>query len=187
MKRNTFIGSLLLIATSPLRTFAKLSSFKQVGKGIKIVRGEGRIHGHIQTGGRLPGVVDVKISGTDNDGSFALLEQTVTSKGAGVPLHYHPEQDEMFYVLDGSFRFKVGNDTFELSTGDCIFLPRNVPHAWVLLSEKGTTHCLVQPAGKLEDFFVRMKAMNHVPTPEDVSKLAAECGMVTVGPPLKLE
>ncbi len=95
------------------------------------------------------------MSGSDNEGSLAVFEQTVLAKGAGVPLHFHPEQDEMFYVLDGSFRFKVGEEQFDLEIGDSIFLPRKVPHAWVLLSEKGTTHVLVQPAGKLEDFFVR--------------------------------
>src|SRR5215207_4317991 len=188
MKRNRFLVSLLLMAANPLKTFARLQpSKKSFDKGIKIARGEGRIHGHIQTRGRLPGVVDLKISGSDNDGTFAVLEQTVTAKGAGVPLHFHPEQEEMFYVLDGTYRFKVGDETFDLQQGDSIFLPRKVPHAWMLTSEKGTTHCLVQPAGKLEDFFVRLKAIDHVPTPEEIAKISADCGMSVVGPPLNLE
>ena len=188
MKRNRFLASLLLMAATPLRTFAIFqSSLNRLDKGIKIARGEGRIHGHIQTRGRLPGVVDVKISGSDNDGSFAVFEQTVLAKGAGVPLHFHPEQDEMFYVLDGSYRFKVGDEMFDLQNGDSIFLPRKVPHAWMLTSEKGTAHCLVQPAGQLENFFLKLKAIAHVPTPEEVAKISAESGMVVVGPPLKLE
>jgi hypothetical protein len=93
----------------------------------------------------------------------------------------------MFYVLDGSYRFKVGDEIFDLQLGDSIFLPRKIPHAWMLLSEKGTTHALVQPAGKLEDFFVRLKAIDHVPTPDEIGKISAECGMTVVGPPLKLE
>jgi quercetin dioxygenase-like cupin family protein len=188
MKRNHFLASLLLIAANPLRTFAKShSSSNKLDKGIKIARGEGRIHGHIQTRGRLPGVLDVKISGSDNDGSFAVFEQTVLAKGAGVPLHFHPEQDEMFYVLEGSYRFKVGDEMFDLQSGDSIFLPRKIPHAWMLTSEKGTAHCLVQPAGQLENFFLKLKAIDHVPTPEEVAKISAESGMVVVGPPLTLE
>jgi len=188
MKRNHFLASLLLMAAAPLKTFAKIPSpFRSPGKGFKIARGEGRIHGHIQTRGRLPGVVDLKISGSDNDGTFAVFEQTVTAKGAGVPLHFHPEQEEMFYVLDGTYRFKVGDETFDLQTGDSIFLPRKVPHAWMLTSEKGTTHCLVQPAGKLEDFFLKLKAIDHVPTPEEIAKISADCGMTVVGPPLTLQ
>ena len=177
----------MLLAATPRRANAKISSEVPAGKGFKIARGEGRIHGHIQTRGRLPGVVDLKVSGSDNEGSLAVFEQTVLAKGAGVPLHFHPEQDEMFYVLDGSFRFKVGEEQFDLSIGDSIFLPRKIPHAWVLLSEKGTTHVLVQPAGKLEDFFVRLNGIDHSPTPEEVAKISAECGMTIVGPPLRLD
>ncbi|HJS55991.1 MAG TPA: cupin domain-containing protein, partial [Chitinophagaceae bacterium] len=173
---------------APLKTFARLQPLKKsLEKGIKIARGEGRIHGHIQTRGRLPGVVDLKISGSDNDGSFAVFEQTVLAKGAGVPLHFHPEQDEMFYVLEGSYRFKVGDEMFDLQAGDSIFLPRKVPHAWMLTSEKGTTHCLVQPAGQLENFFLKLKAIDHVPTPEEIAKISAESGMIVAGPPLQLE
>jgi quercetin dioxygenase-like cupin family protein len=188
MKRNSFLASLLVMVAGPLKTFAKiLAPFKPANKGFKIARGEGRIHGHIETRGRLPGVVDLKVSGSDNDGNFAVFEQTVLAKGAGVPLHFHPDQDEMFYVLDGSYRFKIGDEIFNLQTGDSIFLPRKIPHAWMLLSEKGTTHTLVQPAGKLEDFFVKLKAIDHVPTPDEIAKISIECGMTIVGPPLKLE
>ena len=188
MKRNRFLASLLLFAANPLRTFVKVhSTFKLPDKGFKISKGEGRIHGHMKTRGRLPGVVDLKVSGSDNNGSFAVFEQTVLAKGAGVPLHLHPEQDEMFYVLDGAYRFKMGDEMFDLQTGDSIFLPRQIPHAWMLTSEKGTTHCLVQPAGQLENFFVKLQAIDHVPTPEEVAKISAESGMTVVGPPLKLE
>jgi quercetin dioxygenase-like cupin family protein len=188
MKRNRFLASLLMVAAAPLKTLAKIPTpFRLPGKGFKIARGEGRIHGNIQTRGRLPGVVDLKVSGSDNDGTFAVFEQTVLAKGAGVPLHFHPEQEEMFYVLEGSYRFKVGDELFDLKTGDSIFLPRKVPHAWMLTSEKGTAHCLVQPAGQLENFFLKLKAIDHVPTPEEIAKISAESGMIVVGPPLTLE
>jgi len=189
MKRNRFLSLLLPLAANPLRTFAKLSTpLNRSDKGIKIAHGEGRIHGHLQTRGKLPGVVDLKISGTDTEGNFAVFEQTVTTKGAGVPLHFHPEQDEMFFVLDGSYRFKVGEEMFDLHVGDSIFLPRKVPHAWMVLSEKATAHLMVQPAGKMEDFFVKLDApADHVRTPEEVAKISADCGMVVVGPLLKLE
>lgn len=188
MKRNHFLSGMLLVAAAPLKTFSKkLSSLGRPDKGIKIARGEGRIHGHIQTRGRLPGVVDMKVSGSDTEGNFAVFEQTVLSKGAGVPLHFHPAQDEMFYVLEGSYRFRVGDELFDLEAGDSVFLPRKIPHAWMLLSEKGTTHVLVQPAGELENFFVKLKAIDHVPTPEEVAKISEESGMRVVGPPLKLE
>lgn len=188
MKRNHFLSLLLIIAAAPTRTFAKIqSTLQRSDKGFKISRGEGRIYGHIETKGRLPGVVDLKVSGSDTDGNFAVFEQTVLAKGAGVPLHFHPEQDEMFYVLEGSYRFKVGDEMFDLQAGDSVFLPRKIPHAWMLLSEKGTTHVLVQPAGELENFFLKLKASDHVLTPDEVDEISAESGMTVVGPPLILD
>jgi quercetin dioxygenase-like cupin family protein len=131
-------------------------------------------------------VLDVKISGSDTNGDLALFEQTSLSQGRGTPLHVHPSQDEVFYVLEGSYRFKVGEELFDLTVGESIFLPRAVPHAWTQVSEKGKMMVLLQPAGKLENFFVTMAGMDHEPTPEEVAKIFAANGMQVVGPPLKI-
>lgn len=45
---------------------------------------------------------------------------------------------------------------------------------------------ILQPAGKLEDFFVTMAALDHEPTPEEVAKIFAANEMQVVGPPLKI-
>ena len=65
----------------------------------------------------------------------------------------------------GSYFFQVGEDKYSLTVGESIFLPRNVPHAWTQASEKGKMIVTVQPAGKLEDFFVTMAALQHEPKP----------------------
>ncbi len=100
--------------------------------------------------------------------------------------HIHPSQDEVFYVLEGSYRFKVGEELYNLTIGDSIFLPRKVPHAWTQVSEKGKMTVVLQPAGKLENFFVTMSALDHEPTPEEVAKIFAANEMQIVGPPLKI-
>jgi hypothetical protein len=48
--------------------------------------------------------------------------------------------------------------------GDSIFLPRKVPHAWTQVSSIGKMAVILQPAGKLENFFVTMAALDHEPT-----------------------
>lgn len=131
--------------------------------------------------------MDVKVSGSDTDGDLAIFEQTSLSQGRGTPLHVHPLQDEIFYVLDGAYYFQVGEDKFHLSTGDSVFLPRNVPHAWTQVSEKGKMTVTFQPAGKLEDFFVTMQALDHEPTKQELAKIFNDHDMQIVGPPLKLE
>lgn len=45
-----------------------------------------------------------------------------------------------------------------MNVGDSIFLPHKIPQAWTQKSEKGKMTVILQPAGKLEDFFVTMAA-----------------------------
>ena len=132
-------------------------------------------------------MLDVKISGSDTNGNLAIFEQTSLSKGRGTPLHVHLGQDEIFYVLEGSYRFQVGEDKFSLSTGDSIFLPRTVPHAWTQASDQGKMLVVLQPAGKLEDFFVTVASLDHEPTQPEMAAIFATNQMKVVGPPLPLE
>jgi quercetin dioxygenase-like cupin family protein len=190
VKRNSFLklglalGPLLSL---PLNSLAKFSFMKRTDKGFKVKSGEGRIHGHITLKGINENVLDVKISGTDTDGGYALFEQTSLSPKRGTPLHVHPLQDETFYVVEGTYKFKVGDELFDLETGDSIFLPKNVPHAWTQMSGKGKMVVLFQPAGKMEAFFVALAAFTTAPTKEQMAKLFEDNEMKIVGPPLNVE
>jgi quercetin dioxygenase-like cupin family protein len=186
MNRSKFLTAALAVATAPLLAFDRVKQVFDRSKVFKAKAGEGRLHGHLQLKGVNSNVLDVKISGSDTNGDLALFEQTSLSQGRGTPLHVHPSQDEVFYVLEGSYRFKVGEELFDLTVGESIFLPRAVPHAWTQVSEKGKMMVLLQPAGKLENFFVTMAGMDHEPTPEEVAKIFAANGMQVVGPPLKI-
>ena len=188
MKRNKFIASLLTLATAPFLAFSQVSrKFTRRKKGFKISAGEGRINGHIKLKGVNSNILDVKISGSDTDGDLAIFEQTSLSQGKGTPLHIHNAQDEIFYVIEGAYKFQVGDDKYDLKTGDSIFLPRQVAHAWTQVSEKGKMTVIMQPAGKLENFFVTMAALDHEPSKEEISKIFADNDMQVVGPPLKID
>ncbi|MBD2755890.1 cupin domain-containing protein [Spirosoma validum] len=187
MNRNRFIAALSTLAAAPSLAFSGLKKTFQMSKGFKINAGEGRKHGHIKLKGVNANVLDVKISGTDTDGGLAIFEQTSLSPGRGTPLHVHPSQDEVFYVLEGAYYFQVGDEKYHLKTGDSIFLPRKVPHAWTQVAEKGKMMVVLQPAGKLEYFFVTMAGMDHEPTKEELAKVFSDNEMQVVGPPLKIE
>jgi quercetin dioxygenase-like cupin family protein len=131
--------------------------------------------------------LDVKISGKDTDGDLAVFEQTSLSPKRGTPLHVHPHQDEVFHILEGAYRFKVGSDQFDLAVGDSIFLPRKVPHAWTQLSQRGKMTVILQPAGKLEAFFVTLAALAVPPTPAQLASIFAAHEMEVVGPPIVVE
>lgn len=188
MKRNKFIASLIVLAGAPLGSIAR--AYKKLlrnDKGFVIKAGEGRIHGHIQLKGVNSNIIDVKVSGADTDGDLAIFEQTSLSQGKGTPLHVHHSQDEIFHVIEGAYYFQVGDQKFTLTSGESIFLPRKVAHAWTQASATGKMTVILQPAGKLEDFFVTVAALDHEPTPAEMKKIFADNDMEVVGPPLKLE
>jgi len=188
MKRNKFISALLMLSITPSLAFSKCIAFlTRKDKGFKIPAGEGRIHGHIRLKGVNNNIIDVKISGTDTGGDLAIFEQTSQSQGKGVPLHVHPFQDEIFYVIEGKYKFQVGDDKYDLSVGDSIFLPRKVAHAWIQISEKGKMLVTLQPAGKLENFFVSIAALDHEPGKEEIAKIFLDNDMQIVGPLLQLD
>ena len=186
MKRGAFILSALAVFPSTLFANLKINLPMETKKGFKANAGEGRIHGHIHLKGVNSNILDVKVSGSDTDGALAIFEQTSLSQGKGTPLHIHNSQDEVFYVIEGSYYFQVGDEKFSLSKGDSIFLPRKVPHAWTQVSEKGKMTVVFQPAGKMEDFFVTMAALDHEPDKQEIAHIFSDNDMQVVGPPLEI-
>jgi hypothetical protein len=74
-----------------------------------------------------------------------------------------------------------------LKAGDTIFLPRNIPHTWIQLSERGKLIYTLQPAGQLEEFFVKLSSPQGPPTQAELDEIMLAHNMKNVGPPLSLE
>ncbi len=189
MKRNKFIITILTAVVSiPLAAYTQNKMrMARTDKGFKVIAGQSRIHGHIKLKGVNANILDVKISGSDTDGGFAMFEQISLSQGKGTPLHIHHLQDEVFYVVEGAYYFQIGEDKFHLGAGDSIFLPMKVAHAWTQVSEKGKMIVTFQPAGKMEEFFVTMASLDHEPTAKEIAQIFADNEMQVVGAPLKIE
>lgn len=128
---------------------------------------------------------DLKISSKDTDGQLSVFEYTGFDK-VGPMLHIHFYQDEIFTVIEGEYRFVVGNDTHILKSGQTIFLPKGIPHTWIQLTDKGRLIYFLQPAGKMEEFFSYMNNLKERPSPEEMQKIHNDFGMKVVGPPLTL-
>ena len=153
-------------------------------KAVYVPNGKNRFQEELLIWGVIP--LEIKVSGKDTDGAFFAFEHAKMSKG-GPPRHFHYEQDEWFYAMEGEFAFEVGNEKFVLRPGDTLFAPRMVPHVWAYVGDQpGTLLLAVQPAGSLEEFFMKSCAMTRPPTPQEAEKLFAAHGMKVVGPPLVL-
>ena len=75
----------------------------------------------------------------------------------------------------------------EMKAGDTIFLPRNVQHAFVQLTEKGKMIVSYLPAGKMESFFKVTNKWTAPLSKEEISEVFEDHDMKIVGPPLKVE
>jgi quercetin dioxygenase-like cupin family protein len=153
-------------------------------KAVYVTNGKNRFQEELMIWGMIP--LQIKVSGKDTDGSLFVFEHAKMSKG-GPPKHFHYEQDEWFYAMEGEFAFEVGEEKFTLRPGDSLFAPRMIPHAWAYVGDKpGTLLLAVQPAGSLEEFFMKTCKKTSPPTPEEADRLFAAHGMKVVGPPLAI-
>jgi mannose-6-phosphate isomerase-like protein (cupin superfamily) len=46
------------------------------------------------------------------------------------PLHVHHSDDEAWYVLEGTMRFRLGDDVFEAGPGGAALAPKGTPHTY---------------------------------------------------------
>ena len=90
----------------------------------------------------------------DTNGAFFLVE-AMLAPGTEPPPHVHTREDELFYVLEGEFDVYIGQEAFKVETGECVFLPRLKPHAFVIRSPRLRVLALFTPAG-LEEAFREM-------------------------------
>ena len=61
--------------------------------------------------------------------------------GEGPPDHVHFNQEEVFFVLEGSYELTVGGETKTVGPGTIVFIPRNVVHRFKNVG--GTTACML--------------------------------------------
>ena len=154
------------------------------GKAVYVPDGKNRFQEELMIWGIIP--LQIKVSGKDTGGSHFIFEHDRMGKG-GPPRHFHYEQDEWFYAIEGEFDFEVGDEKFRLRPGDSLFAPRMIPHVWAYRgNEPGKLLLAVQPAGSLEEFFMKSCGMKSPPTPPEAEALFAAHGMKVVGPPLPL-
>jgi quercetin dioxygenase-like cupin family protein len=93
-----------------------------------------------------------KATGESTEGSLLLIEN-LTAPGGGPPPHVHTREDEFFYVIDGTFDIRIGDEVHALGPGGYAFVPRGTAHNFRNTAET-PSRILVgfTPAG-IEGFF----------------------------------
>ncbi len=132
-------------------------------------------------------MIDVKVSAQDTDGGLCVTEVIDVEKG-GPARHLHHEQEEWFYVVEGRYVIEVGEERYELGSGDSVLAPHKVAQVWAHVGD-GTGRLLgaLQPAGQIEAFFHELAPLGSSPDREELSRAFSSHGMELVGPPLSIE
>lgn len=115
--------------------------------------------------------------------------------GEAPPQHVHHDEDEVFHILEGRIRFRVGDREQVAGPGETLVAPRGLPHAFRVESERGA-RCLTLTTGSGFEGLVRAMARPalgpHLPPPSApttqmiaaLGEAAARNGIDLLGPPL---
>jgi quercetin dioxygenase-like cupin family protein len=106
------------------------------------------------------GVFNFLSMGHETEGSHALM-RIIVNRGAEPPAHTHSREDESYYILKGSIRYRVGEDVITVNEGEYVYLPKGIPHKFELLTEQAEVLMWISPAG-LDQWFWD----NSVPAPD---------------------
>jgi quercetin dioxygenase-like cupin family protein len=149
----------------------------ETAPGIAVGAGEGQ-----RIRNPLGGDITHIVRGEHSNGALAAME-AVNWPGEGPPLHVHTREDETVYVLEGGFRFRLGDRLSSTGPGSFVFIPRGLPHTWQVTGDQlGRMLVTFSPAG-MEGFFDSLAKLTEF----DLSAFrtaAAKHGMEVVGPPL---
>jgi mannose-6-phosphate isomerase-like protein (cupin superfamily) len=91
----------------------------------------------------------------DNNGAFDTVISRMR-RGTEPPPHVHAREDEFFYILSGEMRAYVDGEVFQVRAGECMFLPRRKPHAFLITSDEIHLIATITPGG----FFDAINTMN---------------------------
>jgi quercetin dioxygenase-like cupin family protein len=131
----------------------------------------------------------LKATGESTGGALSLVEVLAPADFAP-PWHVHHRDDEMFYVLDGSFLFKCGDELFEGGTGSFVFLPRDIPHSFKNVGGAQARFLVLGTPAGIDQYFVDagVPALEEGLRPHPIdfgqmAAIAAHYGMEILGPP----
>jgi mannose-6-phosphate isomerase-like protein (cupin superfamily) len=146
-------------------------------KGFVVPPGGGKHHASPSPGRFF----DLKLLANQTDDGIMMFEETLPA-GTTSLHHLHHNSDEVAWVLEGEFAFKIGDEITSGGPGTCAFVPRNVAHAWKNTgSETGRVLFLYTPAGAGG----WIEAMADHGTPKNAAERAEFCeryGWEILGP-----
>src|ERR1700677_2070135 len=117
---------------------------------------------------------------SDTEGAFDLVESKM-KKGTEPPPHIHDREDELFYILSGEIKVFAEGQVFNVAAGESVFLPKKVPHAYLIQSDVCHVLALITPGGFLNAINKMNAPARTMEIPSDMETYATADLTATMG------
>ena len=133
--------------------------------------------------------VQVSYLQDDPQAGYALLQWYAPEGAPSPPLHVHRQTDEGFYVLSGTFRFLVEDQTIDGPPGTHVLVPKHAAHTFWNAGH-GPARCLIilTPPDFAPYFRDLAQGLQESQSDDDAMRirreLSAKYDIEVVGPPV---
>lgn len=125
----------------------------------------------------------ISLPSTASGGLIGAFEGTVPP-GEGPPLHVHHGEDEVIHVIDGAMEFWLDGTVSHRGPGESVFLPRDVPHTFRVVSTTPSRSLAIVTPGGFEAFFPAVARAGLSPADGGMLQdLASRFALEFLGPP----
>lgn len=96
--------------------------------------------------------IELVATSEETGGAATILEATLGPGLIGAPPHRHPGGEHV-HVVEGTVRYHVGNETFDVSAGSDVFLPKGTLEWFENVSSSPAKLRVTYMPGGIEAFF----------------------------------
>jgi quercetin dioxygenase-like cupin family protein len=132
------------------------------------------------------GTLRILLDSAATDGRL-MMGRFDVARGEAPPEHKHLHEDEIFMLISGTALVWFDGERRELGEGGVVFLPRNVPHAYRITSERADLLMINTPGG-IEGMFRAVGHDRSRPRPDGLEitpqpEVSERYGNIVLGPP----
>jgi mannose-6-phosphate isomerase-like protein (cupin superfamily) len=125
-----------------------------------------------------------KLGTGDTAGAFSLGLASVSASESAVPPHVHDGEDEMFIVIEGTYRVFANGAWNDCGPGSVVYLPRGTMHTFHVTGGRDGKHWVLNTSSAFREYYSRAGELFTTgwPDPARLGALGAQYGMRVVRP-----
>jgi mannose-6-phosphate isomerase-like protein (cupin superfamily) len=115
-------------------------------------------------------------TGDMTDGTMFLAESTIAPGFPGPPPHTHETLHDMFFILEGTLTFQIGDETIEAGPGTFVGAPPGPVHAFSNTSDTPVRMLNFNTPAGFENYMrdLAEASKGGPPTREEIGKIASK-------------